>query len=161
VSREAQPSRIRDAVAADVARIGEIARAAYLKYVPRIGREPAPMGADFAAEIAAGRVVVVDAGGSVVGYLVAWPQADGYFIDNIAVDPAAQGRGLGRQLLDHAVREARRHGLAALRLYTNAAMSENLALYRRMGFVETHRAVEEGFDRVFMRRDLAATGHER
>jgi ribosomal protein S18 acetylase RimI-like enzyme len=150
--------RIRAADAADARRIGEIARAAYLKYVPRIGREPAPMAADFAAEIAAGRVVVVEAGGSVLGYLVAWPQADGYFIDNIAVDPAEQGRGLGRHLMNYAERETRRHGLAALRLYTNVAMSENLSLYRRMGFVETHRAVEQGFSRVFMRRDLAGDG---
>jgi ribosomal protein S18 acetylase RimI-like enzyme len=154
VSAEAAPARIREARAADARRIGEIARAAYRKYVPRIGREPAPMSADFAAEIAAGRVVVVEADGVVVGYMVGWPQADGYFIDNIAVDPAAQGRGLGRQLIDQAARAARRHSLAALRLYTNVAMSENLALYRRMGFVETHRAIEDGFSRVFMRRDL-------
>ena len=153
----AASARLRDAVAADARRIGEIARAAYRKYVPRIGREPAPMGADFAAEIATRRVVVVEADGGVVGYMVAWPQADGYFIDNIAVDPAAQGRGLGRQLIDHAAHAARRHGLTALRLYTNVAMSENLSLYRRMGFVETHRAIEDGFSRVFMRRDLAPT----
>jgi ribosomal protein S18 acetylase RimI-like enzyme len=159
VSREAAPPRIRDAVAADAGRIGEIARAAYLKYVPRIGREPAPMGADFAAAIAAGHVVVVDDGRGVVGYMVAWPEADGYLIDNIAVDPAAQGRGLGRQLMGHAERAARRHGLTGLRLYTNVAMRENLSLYRRMGFVETHRAIEDGFNRVFMRRDLA-TGSE-
>ena len=154
MSRQATPPRIRAAGAADAGRIGEIAHAAYLKYVPRIGRVPAPMVADFAAEIAAGRVVVVEAGGSMAGYMVAWAETDGYFIDNIAVDPAEQGRGLGRQLIDHAERAARRHGLVALRLYTNAAMSENLALYRRMGFVETHCAVEHGFARVFMRRDL-------
>ena len=161
MSGQAAPPRVRDAGAADALRIGEIARAAYLKYVPRIGREPAPMGADFAAEIAAGRVVVVEADASVVGYMVAWPEADGYFIDNIAVDPAEQGRGLGRELMDHAERAARRHGLTALRLYTNVAMSENLALYRRLGFVETHRAIEQGFSRVFMRRDLATSGSER
>jgi ribosomal protein S18 acetylase RimI-like enzyme len=160
VSREGATGRIRAAAAADVRRLGEIARAAYQKYVPRIGREPAPMAADFAAEIAAGRVVVVEAGGAVLGYMVAWPQADAYYIDNVAVDPAAQGRGLGRQLIDHAACTARRHGLAALRLYTNVAMSENLALYRRMGFVETHRAVEQGFARVFMRRDLDATADD-
>ena len=38
--------------------------------------------------------------------------------------------------------------------YTNAAMHENLALYARIGFVETRRATEDGFDRVFMRWDL-------
>src|SRR6266404_4605512 len=53
------PPLIRKATAEDVVRIGAIARAAYGKYVPRIGREPAPMVADFAAEVAAGRVVVI------------------------------------------------------------------------------------------------------
>jgi ribosomal protein S18 acetylase RimI-like enzyme len=148
---------IRAARAADARRIREIARAAYAKYIPRIGREPAPMAADAAAEIAAGRVVVIEAAGTVAGYMIAWPQADGYLIDNIAVDPAAQGRGFGRQLMDYAERAARRHGLSAIRLYTNAAMTENLSLYGRMGFVETHRAIEQGFCRVFMRRDLRAS----
>ena len=157
MSTEAASPRIRDARPDDAGRIAAIARAAYLKYVPRIGREPAPMGADFAAEIAAGRVVVVEAGWAVIGYMIAWPQPDGYFIDNVAVDPGAQGRGVGRQLMDHAEREARRHGLSALRLYTNAAMTENLALYGHLGFVETHRAVEQGFHRVFMRRTLGTT----
>jgi ribosomal protein S18 acetylase RimI-like enzyme len=147
--------RIRAARVGEAGRIGEIARAAYLKYVARIGREPAPMGVDFAAEIAAGRVVVVEAGDTLTGYMIAWPQADAYFIDSIAVDPAAQGRGLGRALMDHAAGAAQRHGLAAITLYTNAAMTENLSLYRHLGFVETRRAVEQGFDRVFMRRELA------
>src|SRR5215472_14407928 len=51
---------IRTATEDDVARIVEIARAAYIKYVPRMGREPPPMLADFAAEVAAGRVVVIE-----------------------------------------------------------------------------------------------------
>jgi ribosomal protein S18 acetylase RimI-like enzyme len=157
VSGRAAPPRVREARADDARRIGEIARSAYLKYVPRIGREPAPMGADFAAEIAAGHVVVVVAGDMVAGYMIAWPQADAYFIDSIAVDPAEQGRGFGRKLMDHAERAARRHGLVAIRLYTNAAMSENLSLYGHLGFVETHRAIEQGFSRVFMRRDLRAS----
>ena len=39
----------------------------------------------------------------------------------------------------------------ALRLFTNALMSENLAMYAHIGFVETHRSVEKGFHRVYMR----------
>jgi ribosomal protein S18 acetylase RimI-like enzyme len=145
------PPLIRKATAEDTARIGAIARAAYAKYVPRIGREPPPMVADFAAEVAAGHVVVIGTAGAVDGYMIAWPETDAYLVDNIAIDPAQQGEGLGRQLMDHAVAEARRHLLSAIRLYTNAAMTENLSIYAHMGFVETHRAVEKGFNRVYLR----------
>jgi ribosomal protein S18 acetylase RimI-like enzyme len=148
------PPLIREAKAEDAVRIGAIARAAYAKYVPRIGREPPPMVADFAAELAAGRVVVIATAGAVDGYMIAWPESDAYFIDNIAIDPARQGEGLGRQLMDHAVGEARHRRLPAIRLYTNAAMTENLSIYAHMGFVETHRAVEKGFNRVYLRWTL-------
>jgi ribosomal protein S18 acetylase RimI-like enzyme len=145
---------IRSARADDAAPIGAIARAAYAKYIPRIGREPAPMLTNFAAEIAAGHVVVIETAEAVGGYMIAWPEADAFFIDNIAVDPSRQGQGLGRQLIDHAVDEARRHHLPAVRLYTNVAMTENLSMYAQLGFVETHRAMEMGFHRVYMRRNL-------
>jgi ribosomal protein S18 acetylase RimI-like enzyme len=149
------PTRICKASADDVARIGAIAYAAYVKYVSRIGREPSPMRADFAAEVAAAHVVVIETAGMVAGYMIAWPEADAYFIDNIAVDPARQGEGLGRQLINQAVEEGRRLRLPAVRLYTNAVMTENLQMYAHLGFVETHRATEKGFHRVYLRLALA------
>src|ERR1700720_1527631 len=152
--KSSMPPLIRKATPEDAARIGAIARAAYAKYVPRIGREPAPMGAGCGAGRAAGRVVVIGTAGAVDGYMIAWPETDAYFIDNIAIDPARQGEGLGRQLMHHAVGEAKRRRLSAIRLYTNAAMTENLSMYAHMGFVETHRAVEKGFDRVYLRLTL-------
>jgi ribosomal protein S18 acetylase RimI-like enzyme len=145
---------IRRATADDAVRIGAIARAAYAKYVPRIGREPSPMVADYEAEVAANRAVVIEAAGSVGGYMIAWPEPDAYFIENIGVDPECQGGGLGRCLIDHAVSQADRLGLPALRLYTNALMAENLSMYAHIGFVETHRVVEKGFHRVYMRWPL-------
>jgi ribosomal protein S18 acetylase RimI-like enzyme len=151
---------IRKAGKDDVERIAAIARAAYGKYVPRIGREPPPMLADFAAEIAAGHAVVIEIARAIGGYLISWPKMDAYFIDNVAVDPTRQGLGLGRQLMEYAVREAKRHNLPAIRLYTNAAMTENLAMYAHMGFVETHRVmetqfhIETGFPRVYMSLSL-------
>lgn len=149
------PPSIRTASLDDVPRIRAIARAAYAKYVPRIGRDPAPMAADYEGEVAAHRVVVINLDGSVSGYMVAWPEADGYFIDNIGVEPQAQGKSLGGRLIKHAAVEAHRLRLPALRLYTNAAMSENLSMYRYLGFVDTHRVAEKGFNRIYMRLGLA------
>jgi GNAT superfamily N-acetyltransferase len=119
---------IRKATEDDVARIVAIAHAAYIEYVPRLGRKPPPMLADFAAEVAAGHVVVIEVARAVEGYLISWPKMEAYFIDNIAVDPAHQGLGMGRQLMEYAVHEAKRHNLSAIQLYTNATMTENLAM---------------------------------
>ena len=62
--------------------------------------------------------------------------------------------GVGRALLSYAETHARRHGLDTLRLYTNAAMAENLALYRRLGYREDDRRGEHGFERVFLSKRL-------
>jgi ribosomal protein S18 acetylase RimI-like enzyme len=113
------------------------------------------MAADYEAAVSAQCAVVVEIAGGIRGYMIGWPEGDTYFIENVGVDPQYQGRGLGRQLIDHAVTEARRHRLQALSLYTNEAMTENLAMYAHLGFVETHRVTEHGFGRVYMRRALA------
>jgi ribosomal protein S18 acetylase RimI-like enzyme len=75
-------------------------------------------------------------------------------LDNIAVDPACQGAGLGRELLAFAEQTARAAGHDVIRLYTNAAMTENIALYTRIGYAETHRVGEKGFRRVYMEKKL-------
>jgi ribosomal protein S18 acetylase RimI-like enzyme len=129
-----------------------LVRRAYALYVPRMGKEPAPMLADYAALIEAGEVHVLEDGGQPVALIVLRPDEDGLFIENIAVDPAIQRKGHGRALLSFAEREARRLGLTALRLYTNAAMTENLTYYPRLGFRETDRREEDGYKRVFFEK---------
>ena len=75
-------------------------------------------------------------------------------MDNVAVHPAYQGRGLGRQLVALAEEEARRVGLTTVTLYTNERMTENLELYKRLGYMETERKTEQGYQRVYMRKEL-------
>ena len=79
---------------------------------------------------------------------------DHLLLDNIAVDPRRQRQGLARQLVAFAESEARRRGHAELRLYTHVRMVENIALYRHLGFVETGRGHDVGYDRVFMSKAL-------
>jgi len=129
-----------------------LVRRAYALYVPRMGQEPAPMLADYAALIDAGELQVLEEAGSPVDLIVLRPDADAIFVENIAVDPQAQGKGHGRALLAFAEDEARRLGLTAIRLYTNAAMTENLAYYPRLGFRETDRREEDGYRRVFFEK---------
>ena len=129
-----------------------LVRRAYALYVPRMGQEPAPMLADYAALIDAGELQVLEEAGSPVALIVLRRDEDAIFVENIAVDPQIQRKGHGRTLLAFAEDEARRLGLTAIRLYTNAAMTENLAYYPRLGFRETNRREEDGYRRVFFEK---------
>ena len=145
---------IRLAIAADRAAVKAIVRAAYAPYVPRIGREPGPMGDDYAALIQSGRVHVLTHEGRILGILVLSPEDGVMLLDNVAVAPKAQGKGFGGMLLGFAERTAREAGFRAIRLYTNVAMVENIALYARLGYGETHRREEKGLRRVYMTKPL-------
>jgi GNAT superfamily N-acetyltransferase len=148
---------LRGAVPDDVPGIERCVAAAYAPYVERIGRRPAPMDDRYAKRVAAGEVHVLDEGG-VVGVLVLVDQPDHLLVENVAVAPERQGEGLGRRLLAVAEEVARRRGLGELRLYTNAAMTENLSIYPRLGWRETGRRTERGFDRVFFAKPLRGSG---
>jgi ribosomal protein S18 acetylase RimI-like enzyme len=92
--------------------------------------------------------------GTLSGVLVLQPQPDHLYLDNIALTPQVQGKGYGKQLLLFTEAFARERGLTEIRLVTNEAMVENIALYTRRGFVETERKDEYGYRRVHMRKTL-------
>ena len=146
---------VRPAVPADVADIERIVNDAYSSYIPRIGREPAPMTVDYRDIVAStDHAHVLVAAGETVGVIVLIAEADHVLIENVAIAPAAQGRGWGRALLAHADQLARELDLPQTRLYTNAAMTENLSFYPRSGYTEVGRRREDGFDRVYFVRDV-------
>lgn len=217
--REPGPAlTIRLAADSDVPVLQAIAAAAYQLYVPRIGRPPAPMTADYAdivergqawlateraitgvsarlgepvghvsagvsepaagvSEPAAGLSVgsgeltsagvpaaalapagaaqpAVGAGTQAAGLIVLVPADNYLLLENVAVVPSAQGRGVGGALLRFAEDHARSLGLSEIRLYTNAAMTENLAYYPRRGYRETGRREQDGFSRVFFAKQV-------
>lgn len=140
-----------------MAKLRSLAATAYLLYLPRIGRPPAPVTADYAAIVSRGEASVAVRADQIIGMIVLVAEADCLLLENVAVLPAEQGRGVGTRLLEFAEARARDLGLPAIRLYTNEAMTENLAYYRRRGYVETHRAQEHGLRRVyFIKHELSA-----
>ncbi|HEX4172131.1 MAG TPA: GNAT family N-acetyltransferase [Acetobacteraceae bacterium] len=132
----------------------DVVHAAYAHYVARIGTPPGPMRDDYPRRIADRQVWVLEDAGDAVGILVLEESAAGLLLDNIAVLPRHQGKGHGRALMQFAEAVAGRRGYNHIRLYTHVLMTENIALYQRAGYVETHRITEKGFDRVYMIKSL-------
>ena len=131
-----------------------VVHAAYRHYIPRIGKPPGPMLDDYPQRIADGQVWVLEDAANIVGVLVLEEAQSGFLLDNIAVLPECQGKGFGRTLIEFAEAQARRRGFQEIHLYTHALMTENIALYLRIGFVETRRVSEKGYDRVYMTKQL-------
>ena len=146
--------RIRAAMAADVPAIADVVDQAYGHYLARMGKPPGPMLDDYAARVLEGVVWVLEEGAAIVGIIVLLPMTNYLLLDNIAVSPARQGLGLGRRLLAFAEAEASRRGYREIRLYTYQTMVENQRLYASIGYEETGRGTEAGYDRVFMRKQL-------
>ena len=125
---------MRPAAPRDAATVRALTRDAYAKWVPVIGREPLPMRADYDAAVRRHRIDLLCLDGRPVAVIEMIPEADHLLIENVAVAPDCQGRGLGRRLLAHAEQVAAGLGRTEMRLYTNGAFPENVALYRKAGY---------------------------
>lgn len=88
---------IRRARADDEAAVRQCTVEAYEQYVAAIGKNPAPMEADFASLIGLQNVyVAVDLEAHILGYIVFFPQGDQMFLENVAVCRNARGKGVGK-----------------------------------------------------------------
>lgn len=109
---------------------------------------------DYAQVIRQCQVLVTEKNGIVVGVIVLGDTSDGFYLDNVAVHPSFQGRGVGKQLLQFAETEALRQGYSSISLYTHMQMTENQLFYAQLGYVEFDRRVEGGYARAYMRKQL-------
>ncbi len=146
---------IKPASLEDVPQIASCANEAYEKYVQRIGKKPAPMVADFGSLVELGRVFVSKGtDGDFEGFIVFYARGNHMHLENVAVSSACMGKGVGRRLIEFCEATAKSQGLDRIELYTNEKMTENLSLYPHLGYVETARHEQDGFNRVFFCKRL-------
>ncbi len=144
---------IRLAESADQAAVEAIVRAAYEPWIAEIGVKPLPLVADYGALITGEQVYVLE-NGELDALIVLDAEEGTLLVENVAVRPDRQGRGLGRRLLAFAEFRARSLRLASVRLYTNEKMISNIGLYKSLGYRETGREGIKGRNAVHMRKDL-------
>ena len=146
---------IRTAKKSDAAKMKTCVEEAYRHYIARMGKPPGPMLDDYEKVIQQHTAFVAEDDGDIVGVLVLIRTESGILLDNVAVHPRHQGKGLGRRFLELAESEAQSQGYAHLDLYTHECMIENIEIYNGHGYVETERRRERGYNRVYMRKALS------
>lgn len=76
-------------------------------------------------------------------------------IKRLWIAPGARGLGLARRLMEAAEAEARALGITRLRLDTNRALTEAIALYLRLGWTEVPPFNTERYAHHWFEKDLA------
>ncbi len=130
---------MRPATGDDLAAVREITAAAYAPHTALLGGPPLPVIEDYEPRIARDEVWLRDDGSVISALAVFERHADHLLIFSLAVAPPFQRQGLGIELLRFMDVQAVEWGLAEVRLYTNARMERNIALYCAYGFQETGR----------------------
>ena len=143
---------IRLAMTTDVPAIKLIARKSFERYVPLIGKLPAPMNAYFSGHVLKGTVFIAQSEkkqGSVLRYAIVRQRDGEWLFDNFAVSPEPQGRGVGSALITACETFLQKRGVQRYHVYTNEAMEQNLTRYPEIGFGEMARRLEDGFSRIY------------
>ena len=100
----------------------------------------------------------VENDGRLAGCIFLRPETDCLYVGKLAVLPSAQGKGIGRRLLDIAEKTACDLGLPALRLETRIELVGNHSTFAAWGFAKTAEKSHPGFVRatfIEMRKALA------
>jgi|SRR5271170_337488 len=148
--------QLRRATTADAARVRDLSRAAYAKWASLIGREPLPMTVDYDRAVVEHIIHLLEENEQLIALIETIPKKDHLLIENIAVRPDQQGKGLGDRLLVHAEELARSLGFEEIQLYTNSAFASNLAFYAKRGYEEYRRGtIVPGTVTVFMKKRIS------
>lgn len=86
----------------------------------------------------AGRIWFAEAGDRLLATAAMVERREGQMVRGqlrwIVADPAARGRGIGKALIDRAMRYARDQGYAEVFLETTDGLDASMAIYRKLGF---------------------------
>lgn len=126
--------KLRTATPNDVTAIRALVRDAYAKWVPLLGREPLPMATDYDEAVKNHRIDLLHLDGRLAALIEMIPANNHLKIENVAVAPAFQGRGIGQKLLSHAEQITLSLGHSEIRLSTNKLFAVNILLYEKLGY---------------------------
>jgi ribosomal protein S18 acetylase RimI-like enzyme len=137
-----------------IRRVAELAREIWMDhYVPIVGRaqiefmlERFQSGEAIAGQIAEGVLYYsVSDGEGIRGYmaLIPDPESGKVLLSKLYVHKSARGLGLGRAMLEEALRYCRENGMSSLWLTVNKHNAESIEWYERMGFENSGPIVQD------------------
>lgn len=107
--------------------------------------------------LAFSNVIVLDDGGTVIGFVITWTVADEIQLNNIGIKRSHRRMGLATRLLDYLLQPGDQPGSKRkIFLEVNAMNKPALQLYKKFGFTETGRRKNyyDSADAILMEKEL-------
>ena len=152
---------LRTATTDDADAIARVIAASFEQYRGKLNPESGAFretAGGIAAELTRGAsAIVAERNGEIVGCVLVEEKEGDLYFGRLSVLPSARGRGLARQLIEAVETEARRRGLAGVRLGVRMVLTDNQRLFQALGYRETSREAHPGFDHptsINMRKPL-------
>ncbi|HTL13191.1 MAG TPA: bifunctional helix-turn-helix transcriptional regulator/GNAT family N-acetyltransferase [Bdellovibrionota bacterium] len=95
-----------------------------------------------------GEIIFAELGGEIIGTVALIPTGTGYELAKLAVSDKARGKGVGQLLTQEIMARAKKKGAKSLTLTTHTCLVAAVQLYKKLGFVETHRGSHSRYRRV-------------
>lgn len=144
-----RPARIEDA-----SFLSELAWAAYSKYSINMNKLPRPVYYNYHDLILKGDTFVALNNKNIIGMATLSLRDNYLLIQNIAISPQFQRKGLGKRFINYAKKISISKNISEMRLWTNEKMPGNLEMYISHGFQETHRQEIEGHRLIYLKKIL-------
>lgn len=124
---------------------------AYSVYLDRMkGKTLPPIEVDYALEIKHYPVWVLEEDEQIAGGIILLFESEYLSVANLSVHPDFQSKGFGSSLLDFAHKKAIEQGYKEMRLATHVLLTENISLYKHLGWREYDRDDK----RVYMKKTV-------
>lgn len=141
---------LRAGTATDAPAIAATIAASFEQYRGRLVPESGAFGetaAGIATELDKGAgAIVAERNGEMLGCVLMEEMEGDLYFGRLAVLPSARGLGIARRLIEAVEAEARRRGLAGVRLGVRVVLTDNQRLFNSLGYREISREAHPGFD---------------
>lgn len=141
---------LRAGTAGDAAAIAGVISASFEQYRGKLNPESGAFretANGIAAELTrAAGAIVAERNGEMLGCVLVEEKEGDLYFGRLSVLPSARGQGLAKKLVDAVEAEARRRGLAGVRLGVRVVLTDNQRLFQSLGYRETSREAHPGFD---------------
>lgn len=123
-------------------------------YTKVLGQTPAALKKDYQKSIRLKKVHVAEYNGAIVGTIVIDRNKDLVTVTSLSVLPKYRGKKIGLGLMQFSEDLSRKMGITKITLFTNVLLENNIFFFKKAGYIEMNRSIEEGYERVYFEKFL-------